>query len=56
MVNLVSGNIFDSPAHSIAIPPLGCGLGGLSFAEFLKPEVTRLFGAMEGINITLFIQ
>jgi O-acetyl-ADP-ribose deacetylase (regulator of RNase III) len=39
--------------RSIAIPPLGCGLGGLNW-EDVKPLITEAFQAIPEVNLLLF--
>jgi O-acetyl-ADP-ribose deacetylase (regulator of RNase III) len=39
--------------RSIAIPPLGCGLGGLNW-EDVKPIITEAFQAVPAVNVLLF--
>lgn len=39
--------------HSIAIPPLGCGNGGLSWTE-IKPLIVEALGNLEGVRVLLF--
>lgn len=39
--------------RSIAIPPLGCGLGGLDWAE-VRPLIIEAFQATPGVNVLLF--
>jgi O-acetyl-ADP-ribose deacetylase (regulator of RNase III) len=39
--------------RSIAIPPLGCGLGGLNW-EDVKPLITEAFQAVPEVNVLLF--
>lgn len=38
---------------SIAIPPLGCGLGGLNWAE-IRPLIVEAFQAAPDVNVLLF--
>lgn len=40
---------------SIAIPALGCGLGGLNF-EQVQPLIEKYLGDLEGIDITVYKQ
>ena len=37
----------------IAIPPLGCGLGGLDWAD-VRPRIEAAFAAVEGVEVLLF--
>jgi O-acetyl-ADP-ribose deacetylase (regulator of RNase III) len=39
--------------HAIAIPPLGCGLGGLNW-EDVKPLIIEVFQAVPEVNVLLF--
>jgi O-acetyl-ADP-ribose deacetylase (regulator of RNase III) len=39
--------------ESIAIPPLGCGLGGLDWNE-VKPLIVEAFGALPEVRVILF--
>ena len=39
--------------RSIAIPPLGCGLGGLNW-EDVKPLITEAFQSLPDVNVLLF--
>ncbi|WP_426357238.1 type II toxin-antitoxin system antitoxin DNA ADP-ribosyl glycohydrolase DarG [Pseudocolwellia sp. HL-MZ19] len=39
--------------HSIAIPPLGCGLGGLAWSE-VKPLIVKYLGNIENLEVRLF--
>jgi len=39
--------------HSIAIPPLGCGSGGLKWAD-VKPRIEAAFRDLSGIHVFLF--
>ncbi len=38
---------------SIAIPPLGCGLGGLDWAE-VRPRIERAFAPLQQVHVTTF--
>lgn len=38
---------------SIAIPPLGCGLGGLPWSE-VKPLIVKYLGSIENLEVRLF--
>lgn len=38
---------------SIAIPPLGCGLGGLSWDE-VRPRIERAFAGIDGVQVTIY--
>lgn len=39
--------------RSIAIPPLGCGLGGLNW-EDVRPKIERAFAALPGVQVLIF--
>jgi len=39
--------------HSIAVPPLGCGLGGLNWAE-VRPMIEDAFRALPDVRVLLF--
>jgi O-acetyl-ADP-ribose deacetylase (regulator of RNase III) len=39
--------------RSIAIPPLGCGLGGLDWAE-VRPRIERAFASLPDVRVLLF--
>ncbi len=39
--------------RSIAIPPLGCGLGGLDWSV-VKPMIEIAFAALPGVNVQIF--
>ena len=39
--------------RSIAIPPLGCGLGGLDWAE-VRPRIERAFGALPEVRVLVY--
>jgi len=38
---------------SIAVPPLGCGLGGLSWAQ-VRPRIERAFSDLPDVQVLLF--
>lgn len=38
---------------SIAVPPLGCGLGGLNWGE-VRPMIERAFAELPGVQVALF--
>lgn len=38
---------------SIAVPPLGCGLGGLHWSE-VRPRIERAFAALPDVHVLLF--
>jgi O-acetyl-ADP-ribose deacetylase (regulator of RNase III) len=39
--------------RSVAIPPLGCGLGGLEWSE-VRPRIVRAFEALPDVRVLLF--
>jgi O-acetyl-ADP-ribose deacetylase (regulator of RNase III) len=39
--------------HSIAIPPLGCGLGGLDWAD-VRPRIERALRALPDVRVIVF--
>jgi O-acetyl-ADP-ribose deacetylase (regulator of RNase III) len=39
--------------HSIAVPPLGCGLGGLEWAE-VKPRIIEAFESLPDVRVVLY--
>ncbi len=41
--------------QSIAIPPLGCGLGGLNWSD-VRPRIEDAFGALTEVQVELFEQ
>ena len=45
--------IEEHQIHSIALPPLGAGNGGLEWSE-VRPEVERILGDLDGVDILVF--
>lgn len=45
--------IIDRGIRSIAIPPLGCGNGGLDWAH-VRPAIEHALGDLEGVSIIVF--
>lgn len=43
-----------APSCSIAIPKIGCGLGGLNWENQVKPEIEKYLGDLEH-NIKVFV-
>ena len=39
--------------RSVAVPPLGCGLGGLDWAE-VRPRIEAVLGGLEGVEIRVY--
>lgn len=39
--------------RSVAIPPLGCGLGGLSWSE-VRPRIERALADLDGVDVWLY--
>ena len=39
--------------RSIAVPPLGCGLGGLDWRD-VRPRIERAFAALPNVRVSLF--
>jgi O-acetyl-ADP-ribose deacetylase (regulator of RNase III) len=52
LVDLVK-RIDEHGIGSIAVPPLGCGLGGLDWAE-VRPLIVGAFEARPGVRLVLF--
>ncbi|MBI2378718.1 MAG: macro domain-containing protein [Deltaproteobacteria bacterium] len=38
---------------SVAVPPLGCGLGGLDWKD-VRPRIERAFATVEGVRVVVF--
>ena len=45
--------VTDRKIRSIAIPPLGCGLGGLSWNQ-VKPMIQKAFDALPNVHVFLY--
>lgn len=45
--------IEQNQVHSVAIPPLGAGNGGLDWAE-VKPHIEQVLGNLEGVEIAVY--
>lgn len=45
--------VLEHEIRSIALPALGAGNGGLEWSE-VRPEVERILGSLEGVDILVF--
>jgi len=45
--------ILEKRIHSIALPPLGCGNGGLEWAE-VRTEIERALSSLEDVEVVVF--
>lgn len=45
--------ITDKNISSIAIPPLGCGNGGLHWSE-IRPLIVMVLGNIEGLEVVVY--
>ena len=45
--------ILENNIRSIAVPPLGCGNGGLEWAD-VRPEIERALGDLPGVDVLVF--
>lgn len=45
--------IVDNGIRSIALPPLGCGNGGLDWAE-VRPKIEEALGDLDGVDIQVY--
>ncbi|HWU76763.1 MAG TPA: macro domain-containing protein [Rhodanobacter sp.] len=45
--------IVDNNIRSIALPPLGCGNGGLNWAE-VRPKIEEALGNLDGVDIQVY--
>ena len=52
LVDLVS-KVRKLGIHSVAIPPLGCGNGGLDWAE-VRPQIEKAFQSLPDVHVLLF--
>jgi O-acetyl-ADP-ribose deacetylase (regulator of RNase III) len=46
-------NVYRLHIQSIAIPPLGCGLGGLDWA-IVRPRIEHAFAVLPDVTVLLF--
>ena len=47
------GDVCRLGIHSIAVPPLGCGLGGLNWSD-VRPMIEKSFSELPGVRVLLF--
>jgi O-acetyl-ADP-ribose deacetylase (regulator of RNase III) len=45
--------VIEKGIHSVALPPLGCGNGGLDWAE-VRPEIERALSSLEDVEVVVF--
>jgi O-acetyl-ADP-ribose deacetylase (regulator of RNase III) len=45
--------IQEKAIHSIAVPPLGCGNGGLAWND-VRPEIESALGGLAGVEIVVY--
>jgi O-acetyl-ADP-ribose deacetylase (regulator of RNase III) len=45
--------VIDKGIRSIALPPLGCGNGGLDWAD-VRPEIERALSSLEDVEVVVF--
>ena len=45
--------IEEKKITSIALPPVGCGNGGLEWSE-VRPEIDRILGSLEAVDVVVF--
>ena len=45
--------IDEKKITSIALPPVGCGNGGLEWSE-VRPEIDRILGSLEAVDVVVF--
>jgi O-acetyl-ADP-ribose deacetylase (regulator of RNase III) len=49
----LAGEVKDRGIRSIAVPPLGCGLGGLDWSE-VRPKIVAAFQDLQDVRVLLF--
>jgi O-acetyl-ADP-ribose deacetylase (regulator of RNase III) len=52
-LNALVEEVRNRNIHSIAIPPLGCGLGGLNWKQ-VKSEIRRAFESLPNVHVLLY--
>jgi O-acetyl-ADP-ribose deacetylase (regulator of RNase III) len=52
-LHALAAEIRQRGIRSIAIPPLGCGLGGLAWSE-VRPRIERALGGLANVRILVF--
>jgi O-acetyl-ADP-ribose deacetylase (regulator of RNase III) len=45
--------LIEKKIQSIALPPLGCGLGGLDWIH-VRPRIVSALGSLEAVQVTLY--
>lgn len=50
----LAGLIGEQAIGSVALPALGCGLGGLDWHECVKPMIETMLGGLDGVHIVVF--
>jgi O-acetyl-ADP-ribose deacetylase (regulator of RNase III) len=49
----LAGKIRELRIHTVALPPLGCGNGGLNWAE-VRPRIEKAFAAIPDVHVLLY--